>query len=104
MVEFDPTLFGFQAGSGALIGGVIGYAAKKILKVVAVLVGLQLGLLAYLENQGIVTIDWAALQSFSILPEAAASGGIPLAVTNALSVLPATGGVAAGAIVGFKKG
>lgn len=104
MVSFDPAQFGVQAGGGALVGGVIGYAAKKIVKLVAALVGVQLGLLAYLEHQGIVSVDWSQLRSAASVTASAADGGVPPFIADALSVLPAGGGFTIGALAGFKKG
>jgi len=104
MVGFDPAQFGIQAGGGAVVGGVIGFAAKKIIKLVAALVGVQLGLLAYLEHQGIVSVDWSQLRSVASVTAPATDGGIPPFVFDALSVLPAGGGFTVGALAGFKKG
>jgi uncharacterized membrane protein (Fun14 family) len=104
MVTFDPAQFGVQAGGGALVGGVIGYAAKKIVKLVAAIIGVQLGLLAYLEHQGIITVDWGQLRAAASFTASATDGGIPPVVVDALSVLPAGGGFAVGALAGFKKG
>jgi len=104
MVSFDPAQFGIQAGGGALVGGVIGYAAKKIVKLVAALVGVQLALLAYLEHQGIVSVDWSQLRSAASVTAPTANGGVPPFVADALSVLPAGGGFTIGALAGFKKG
>ncbi len=47
-------------------GGVlIGYALKKVVKVVAVVVGLFFAGLAYLQYQRLIDIKWAKLQSVS---------------------------------------
>lgn len=104
MVSFDPAQFGVQAGGGALVGGVIGYAAKKIVKLVAAIIGIQLGLLAYLEQQGIIAVDWGQLRAAASFTTSATDGGVPPFVVDALSVLPAGGGFTLGALAGFKKG
>jgi uncharacterized membrane protein (Fun14 family) len=101
-MEFDPTQLGVQAGGGAVVGGVIGFAAKKIVKIVAVLVGLEFAILAYLENQGIISVKWSELQSAAAFTTG--DGQMPPVVANALSAAPLSGGFAAGAAVGFKKG
>lgn len=103
-MEFDPTQLGVQAGSGAVVGGVIGFAAKKIVKLVAVLVGVQLGFLAYLENQGIVSVNWGQLENAAAFSATAGESGMPPFVADILSAAPLSGGFAAGALVGFKKG
>ena len=60
-MEIDFTQLGIEAGSGAIIGGIIGFAAKKIAKVLAVIVGLELALFKFLESRGILTVDWEKL-------------------------------------------
>jgi len=41
MVDLNPQQLGLELGGGAVIGGVIGFAAKKVAKIIAVLVGIQ---------------------------------------------------------------
>lgn len=103
-VEVDPTQLGVQAGGGFVIGGVIGFAAKKIVKLVALLAGLQLAVFAYLDYQGIVTVDWSALQGVAAFSTSGGESGVPPVVTQALSATPLSGGFAAGTALGFKKG
>jgi uncharacterized membrane protein (Fun14 family) len=51
---------------GAFFAGIlIGYALKKVVKVVAVVVGLFFAGLAYLQYQQIIDIKWAKLQAVS---------------------------------------
>ncbi len=38
-LSIDPQQLGIEFGSGAVIGGIIGFAAKKIAKLIAVIVG-----------------------------------------------------------------
>lgn len=47
---------GVSAAGSGILGFLSGYAAKKLLKLVLFLVGLQLGVLAVLENRGIISI------------------------------------------------
>jgi uncharacterized membrane protein (Fun14 family) len=49
-------------GGGFLVGILIGYALKKIVKLVAVVVGLFFAGIAYLQYQHILSIDWNELQ------------------------------------------
>jgi uncharacterized membrane protein (Fun14 family) len=42
-----------------------GYAFKKVIKIVAVIVGLFVAVLAYLEYQRIFQVDWTSLQAVS---------------------------------------
>jgi uncharacterized membrane protein (Fun14 family) len=46
-------------------GAVIGYAIKKVVKIVAILIGLFIAGVAYLAYQKILIVDWKAAQSFA---------------------------------------
>lgn len=51
-----------KAGSGVVAGGVTGYAAKKLVKLLLIIVGLQLALLKYLESKGLINnVDFAGI-------------------------------------------
>src|SRR5215218_7030364 len=52
-------------GSGFFVGVLIGYALKKVIKLVAVIAGLFLAALAYLQYQQIANINWNKLQQIS---------------------------------------
>jgi uncharacterized membrane protein (Fun14 family) len=52
-------------GGGFLAGALAGYALKKVMKIVAVIVGLFIAALAYLEYQRIISVDWEMLQTVS---------------------------------------
>jgi uncharacterized membrane protein (Fun14 family) len=45
-------------GGGFFVGILIGYAVKKVIKIVAVIVGLFLDGLAYLQYHQIANINW----------------------------------------------
>ena len=47
---------------GFFVGVLIGYAIKKVIKLVAVIFGLFLAGLAYLQQQQIAIINWNKLQ------------------------------------------
>src|ERR671918_2483241 len=49
-------------GGGFFVGVLIGYALKKVIKIVAVVVGLFLAGLAYLQYHQIANINWNKLQ------------------------------------------
>ena len=48
-------------GGGFFVGVLIGYAIKKVIKLVAVIFGLFLAGLAYLQQQQIANINWNKL-------------------------------------------
>jgi uncharacterized membrane protein (Fun14 family) len=95
-------------GDGFFAGLVTGWALKKIIKLVAVVFGLFLGALIYLQSQNILNINWNNLQSIS---EATLST-IGNSVTNTGEIsnimgnlgIPLTGSLSAGFVIGFMKG
>jgi len=52
-------------GRGFFAGILVGYALKKVLKILAIVVGLFFAGLAYLQYQHIVNINWERLQATS---------------------------------------
>jgi uncharacterized membrane protein (Fun14 family) len=52
-------------GGGFLIGFITGYAIKKVIELAAIVVGLFIAALAYLEYQRILNVDWQKVQSIS---------------------------------------
>jgi len=61
----DLVPFAGTVGSGFFIGLITGYAIKKVIKLAAVIVGLFIAALAYLEYQRILNVDWHKVQSIS---------------------------------------
>lgn len=61
----DLAPFVGTVGGGFLIGFVTGYAIKKVIKLAAVIVGLFIAALAYLEYQRILSVDWHKVQAIS---------------------------------------
>ena len=57
--------FAGTVGGGFLLGLVTGYAIKKIIKLAAVIFGLFIAALAYLEYQRILAVDWHMVQAIS---------------------------------------
>jgi uncharacterized membrane protein (Fun14 family) len=104
-MQLDFQQLGLEFGSGAVIGGIIGFAAKKIAKIIAVLVGLELALFKFLESRGILTVDWEKLTGGLVsATQDAATGAPPDWTMTILSTLSISGGFAGGFLVGFKKG
>ena len=60
---FVPTAA--SLGGGFFVGVLIGYAVKKVIKIVAIIFGLFLAGLAYLQTQQIANINWNKLQTVS---------------------------------------
>jgi uncharacterized membrane protein (Fun14 family) len=104
-------------GGGFFVGILIGYALKKVIKIVAVIVGLFLAGLAYLQYYQIANINWNKFQQISegaITTLSNAITQIPaIGYTNDQSAshlamtsfgIPLTGSISAGFTLGFIKG
>ncbi|MFB6127084.1 MAG: FUN14 domain-containing protein [Halolamina sp.] len=102
-VDFQQ--LGVEAGTGATIGGVIGFAAKKVAKIIAILVGIELALFKFLESRGILTVNWDRL-SAGLLGGAGdvATGAPPSWVSTILSTVSVSAGFTGGFFLGWKKG
>ena len=61
----DLMPFAGTIGGGLFVGLLAGYAIKKIIKIAAVIVGLFIAALAYLEYQRIIDVNWAKIQAVS---------------------------------------
>jgi uncharacterized membrane protein (Fun14 family) len=105
--------FGGTIIGGFVAGILIGYAVKKIAKIVAVVVGLFFAGIAYLQYQQIFNINWNKLQADSqnaLSTLANATTQIPgfknMDHNMALSNLgiPLTGSMSMGFAIGFLKG
>jgi uncharacterized membrane protein (Fun14 family) len=116
--SFGPTAAAM--GGGFFIGILIGYALKKVIKIVAVIFGLFLAGLTYLQYHQIANINWNKLQTVSegaittlsnaITQITGVSGDGHAAATTASSLamtsfgIPLTGSKSAGFTIGFIKG
>ena len=114
--SFGPTAA--TLGGGFFVGILIGYALKKVIKILAVIVGLFLAGLAYLQYHQIANINWNKLQTVSegtittlsnaitqitgISGDSYAAAGSSLAMTS--FGIPLTGSMSAGFTIGFIKG
>lgn len=104
--SLSPTFF--SIGSGGVIGFLIGFAIKKVMKILAVVVGVFFGALMYLQSQGIVNINWDKL--YSVSHSTVTAIGTLLTDTGQISTIagnlemPLTGGLTVGFAVGLIKG
>jgi len=96
---------GIEAGGGAVIGGVIGFAAKKVAKLIAIIVGLELALFKFLETRGVLAVNWEKITNASAnVTDTATSAETPSWVNSFLSTLPVGAGFTGGFLLGFKRG
>ena len=95
---------------GGFFGGLLfGYAIKKVVKLLAVIVGLFIAGLAYLQYQQIASFDWNRIEAMA----GAALGNVTshISTNQELATLamsnfgiPLSGSMSAGFAVGFMKG
>jgi uncharacterized membrane protein (Fun14 family) len=114
--SFGPTAA--TLGGGFFVGILIGYALKKVIKILAVIVGLFLAGLAYLQYHQIANINWNKLQTVSedavtTLSNAniqihSSSDVHAVATASSLAMsnfgIPFTGSMSAGFTIGFMRG
>jgi uncharacterized membrane protein (Fun14 family) len=122
--SFAPTAA--TLGGGFFVGVLIGYALKKVIKLLAIIVGIFLAGLAYLQYHQVAIINWNKLQTLSegegvittlsnmliqipgisigssIDGHAAAATASSLAMTS--FGIPLTSSMSAGFTIGFIKG
>ncbi len=94
----------FSAGSGGIIGFLVGFAIKRVMKVL----GIFFGALMYLQSQSIININWDKLQSVSqstltTINNSLTDTGQISTIAGNLGI-PLTGGLAAGFAIGMMKG
>jgi uncharacterized membrane protein (Fun14 family) len=93
-------------GFGGVAGAVVGYTAKKITKLAALLLGLLFVVIQVLASQGYVTVNWGAVQETAETvwrdPQGVTLADRAWAILSAN--LPFGGGFVAGFALGFKLG
>lgn len=101
--QLDPNQLGLELGTGAVVGGIVGFAARKLAKLVAVVVGLELALFKYLESRAIIAVDWDRLGGGFVTASRDAAGGTPPSwLQSTVSTVPVSAGFAGGFLVGFR--
>lgn len=93
----------YQLGVGGVGGFIVGYALKKLSKLMIFLIGIFIIILIYLSTQGIININynglWSALNSLLGWAGAAFSWLI-----GVISLLPFAASFVAGFLLGLKLG
>jgi uncharacterized membrane protein (Fun14 family) len=93
----------FQLGVGGVGGFVVGYALKKLSKLILILIGLFILALIYLSTQGIININygslWSALSGLIGLGSSAFSW-----LVGVISLLPFAASFIGGFLLGLKLG
>ena len=93
----------FQLGVGGVGGFVVGFALKKLSKLVLFLIGVFLVALIYLSARGIVKVNYDAL--WKALASLLGSAGSAFSwLIGVISVVPFAGSFIAGFLIGLKVG
>jgi uncharacterized membrane protein (Fun14 family) len=130
-IESNIMPFISTIGFGGIAGFLIGFALKRIMKILAVIAGVFFAALLYLESQHIVNVNWDKIQTISngvlstiatattnvtstgggggVKPIQAILGNNSTAAANAILPManlgiPLTGSTAMGFTIGFLKG
>jgi uncharacterized membrane protein (Fun14 family) len=64
-IESSIMPFVSTIGFGSIAGFLVGFALKRIMKILAVIAGVFFAALMYLESQHIVNVNWDKLQTIS---------------------------------------
>lgn len=93
----------FQLGTGAVGGFVVGYAIKKVAKLIVILIGIFLLALIYLSSQDIVSVNYGKL-SEAVEGWLGGAGQAVSWLTPIIAHLPFAGSFLVGFFLGFKLG
>lgn len=99
----DLQQLGVEFGGGILVGTFTGFAAKKLFKIIAVIIGIEVALFKFLESRGVLEVDWEKLTA-GVLELGGTSGSPPTWVMTILSTLSVSAGFVGGFLIGFRKG
>lgn len=102
MSAIDPIIF--QLGVGALSGFMVGFAIKKIMKILIIVVGLFLLGILYLQWIGIITVDYASLIGKIENYTRNILGGATPFISQVTAHIPFGASFMAGFLIGYKKG
>jgi len=97
------TPIAYQLGVGGVLGFFVGYAVKKLTKIVAVLAGVLAFILIYLGYQGVISMNYDKLAEMlgRLLGTAGQTASL---LTPIVANLPFAGSFILGAAVGLKVG
>jgi uncharacterized membrane protein (Fun14 family) len=102
MSEIFPSL-GYQVGIGGIGGFIVGYAFKKMSKLIVIVLGLFIAALLYLGVKGIISINYDAL--WNALANSLGMAGSAFSwIVGVISLLPFAGSFIVGFLLGFKLG
>jgi uncharacterized membrane protein (Fun14 family) len=89
-IESSIMPFVSTIGFGGIAGFLVGFALKRIMKILAVIAGVFFAALMYLESQHIVNVNWDKLQIIS--------NSVLSTITTTTNATTTTGGAGMGSI------
>ena len=102
MSEIFPSI-GYQLGIGGIGGFIVGFAFKKMSKLIVIVLGLFIAALIYLGVKGIISINYDALWN-SIANSLGMAESAFSWIVGVISLLPFAGSFIVGFLLGFKLG
>jgi uncharacterized membrane protein (Fun14 family) len=93
----------YQFGVGGVGGFIAGYALKKLMKIVAIIIGLFILALVYLGYKGIISINYSALGG-SVSGALGLTGQAADLIAPIIAHLPFAGAFGLAFFLGFKMG
>lgn len=98
-------------GTGGVLGGLVGYATKKAMKIIAVILGLFSAGLVYLSYQGIIRVDFKRTEEM-IMNGTNYAANVMVEMANHVNsqlggntvIISGAGGFAGGFLLGFSRG
>lgn len=97
------TPLAYQLGLGGIGGFIAGYALKKLMKIVAIIIGIFILALIYLGYKGIITINFGELEK-AISNALGFTGQATGVIATIIAFLPSVGAFGLGFLLGFKMG
>ncbi|MEM2439818.1 MAG: FUN14 domain-containing protein [Candidatus Bathyarchaeia archaeon] len=102
MSDILPTII-YELGLGGLGGFLMGFALKKLSKLILFLVGLFIAFLVYLNIKGVLSLNYEALFNF-ISDLLGAAGSAFSWLVHTIALLPFAASFVVGFLIGLKLG
>lgn len=93
----------YQLGLGAVGGFIVGFAVKKLAKLLIILLGVFVLILLYLGTSGVISINYSALWN-TIVGWLGGAGQAASWLVGLISLIPFLGSFLVGFLLGFKIG
>ena len=110
MLDVDPTTLALEFLGGAAIGALVGFGTKRVAKLLAIIIGVQLMVFRYLESQKIVVVDYERLTAGLVGAREETATATAAATPDVhwfesiLATLPVGVGFVSGFLIGYHRG